>query len=690
MKDRIFAHAPRGGVDLSTVLVSNLAYKIAVTQVKFVESHSDTFELGDCEYGVAVDALLQHILVGTNTQTYKQTTGSQPLDLWRLQELVMAGITLMLFVSRQAGHVDHPKLITLRKLVMEAFATVPLVVFFDVTSPVAAYCFREHADTVVPVLIHHEKGLEAIQTYVTHWSSEHNLGRPPPPSGIEITKGTKRPDNTLGWMETLRKTVDTHFATSSAVPLGGAAPRDNILTLLARCVDPAQSEPEQGFTVMLNVLAGPLQQAREAMQASLTTEAYGDFISALAFALITAQDLVKALGDYFSPAQNELNPLNYAMGVFLVNRYVKKAVQVVSSSLTGEGSAMTRKVAKVAPLASASVTLSEFAGLAASAMGLGFLFDGFPSDVINSSAGLCAKVLAHLKVSVAEGATNSEMQAALARELVSTHGFGPFGDAAALSQLLSDCFPFVTKTHEQFPDVLRRLKLIVLCDALRTALQQLPIALLTGPTRSGKSTFREYMQSRGPDRTRFGVTARQRTAIPELFFCGEEDRPIGLLDTIGFGDPTNSEAFAAIEQANKFFQLFCQASVIVVNESDISLAGRNLMYRTSAVAPRAGLLRATLVHHPTITCFTNADKMLSVGGVFPECEDGPATLLQEAKDRLVRGEPFDLRSPEEDSFAPRVLACFEGRIQVPEEYNGVVYTTKQVKEWLYSHFYPDR
>jgi hypothetical protein len=64
MKDRIFDHAPRGGVDLSTVLVSNLAYKIAVTQVKFVESHSDTFELGDCEYGVAVDALLQHILVG--------------------------------------------------------------------------------------------------------------------------------------------------------------------------------------------------------------------------------------------------------------------------------------------------------------------------------------------------------------------------------------------------------------------------------------------------------------------------------------------------------------------------------------------------------------------------------------------------------------------------------------------------
>ena len=64
MKDRIFAHAPRGLVDLSAVLASNLSYKIAVKTMKFVESHSDTFELGDCEYGVAVDSLLEHILVG--------------------------------------------------------------------------------------------------------------------------------------------------------------------------------------------------------------------------------------------------------------------------------------------------------------------------------------------------------------------------------------------------------------------------------------------------------------------------------------------------------------------------------------------------------------------------------------------------------------------------------------------------
>jgi hypothetical protein len=86
MKDRIFAHAPRGGVDLSTVLVSNLAYKIAVTQVKFVESHSDTFELGDCEYGVAVDALLQHILVG-NVGSSEMTTVSRNADFLKIFDI---------------------------------------------------------------------------------------------------------------------------------------------------------------------------------------------------------------------------------------------------------------------------------------------------------------------------------------------------------------------------------------------------------------------------------------------------------------------------------------------------------------------------------------------------------------------------------------------------------------------------
>jgi hypothetical protein len=620
------------------------------------------------------------------------TVDTHPLDLCTLQEVVMAGIYLLLFVSRQPGHVDHPKLITLRKLLVETLATIPLLVFFDATSPVAAYCFSGHADTVVPILIQDEKGQEAIQNFITHWGGEHDADHaPPPPSGTDTTTDLNEADKMRGCIEALRKCVATHTATCASPPRGARA-QDNILTLLARCVNPPQREPEQGFTVLLSVLEGPLQQARAAMQTSLTSKTYSDFIGALGVALASAENFVKALGKYFNPSQQGLGPLNDAMGAFLDNTYVKKAVQVVSTGLTGAGSATTLmlNVAIMACLASAPVYLAAYAGLAASGKGLGYLFDGFPSDVLNSSAGLCAKVLAHLKVSVAEGATTGEMEAMLAQKLKITSGFGPFGDAGDLNQLLSACFPFVTSNHEQIPDVLRRLKLLVLCDAFRETLKQLPVALITGPTRSGKSTFREHMQNGGPNRDRYGSFARHRTSVPELFFCGEHDRSIGLLDSIGIGDTTNLEVFAAIEKANKIFRVFCQASIIVVNESDASPAGRGLLHCTSVVRPRNGSTDAAPLHHPTITCITNADRMFGQGASFPQGEGGPADLVTEARDRVVRGEPFDLRAPQVDPFAPRVLACFESRIQVPEEYHGVVYTTAQVREWLYSHFYPNR
>ena len=83
MKDRIFAHAPRDLVDLSAVLESNLSYKIAVKTMKFVESFSDTFELGDCEYGVAVDSLLEHILVGSS----EMTTVSRNADFLKIFDI---------------------------------------------------------------------------------------------------------------------------------------------------------------------------------------------------------------------------------------------------------------------------------------------------------------------------------------------------------------------------------------------------------------------------------------------------------------------------------------------------------------------------------------------------------------------------------------------------------------------------
>lgn len=66
MKQRIFGHQPKCTGSLASVLVlaTDLTYKIAVQTTKIVAQYPNIFELGSCDYGVAIDSLLQHILLG--------------------------------------------------------------------------------------------------------------------------------------------------------------------------------------------------------------------------------------------------------------------------------------------------------------------------------------------------------------------------------------------------------------------------------------------------------------------------------------------------------------------------------------------------------------------------------------------------------------------------------------------------
>jgi hypothetical protein len=587
-----------------------------------------------------------------------RVVGSHPMDMFSLQELVIVAVYLLLFVSREQGHHDHPMFSMLRKLLMEIIVTIPLSVYFSSYSPVARSCLEEHPTIVIPVLMKQSATRAALGAYIR--------------DGSAVYRSLGDSDEA----EALRLHLDAlEQRLNSELPQGrGSHVEHNILTLLALCHHPPLVDHDSGLEILLKVLGGPLHLARAALQAELTPQTYRTFLGALAVGLNSTTAQFEQLGKYFNPAQTELGPLNSALHAFLNI----PLIQVLLGVLFAVPFMMLFQSTLLLSSAAVGRALLHMLGAY------------FPTDVLMSSAGLRDGMLNLLCLNVPEGATIGEMEAALSAKLRVKYRFGPFNNSEDLRPVVSQCFPRVDQNNKDYPDVLRRLKLTVLCDALRTTLHHLPVALVTGPTRSGKSTFREHMQDRCPDRTRFGPTVRQRTSVPELFFCGEPDRPIGLLDSIGLGDPTSNEVFAAIEQANNIFRMFCQASVVVVNESDTSAAGRSLMHHTSVITRPAVLPEAAPVEHPTITCFTNADKMLGVGGVFPEDEDGPATLLQEARDRVVRGEPFDLRSPQEDPFAPRVLACFEGRIQLPEEYNGVVYTTAQVKEWLYSHFYPER
>jgi hypothetical protein len=83
MKQRIFGHTPWNKTDLREILTSELSYKIVVARKMYVEMDSNLFELGDCEYGVAVDSFLEHQLVG-NVGASEMTTVSRNADFLKI------------------------------------------------------------------------------------------------------------------------------------------------------------------------------------------------------------------------------------------------------------------------------------------------------------------------------------------------------------------------------------------------------------------------------------------------------------------------------------------------------------------------------------------------------------------------------------------------------------------------------
>jgi hypothetical protein len=77
MKERITNHQPKWtGTDFRELLSIGLSYKIVVRTHKYVTLYPDIFELGDSEYGVDVDCLLDHRLVG-NVGSSEMTTVSR-------------------------------------------------------------------------------------------------------------------------------------------------------------------------------------------------------------------------------------------------------------------------------------------------------------------------------------------------------------------------------------------------------------------------------------------------------------------------------------------------------------------------------------------------------------------------------------------------------------------------------------
>ena len=85
MRGRIFEHAPVVG-NFNDILAEQLNYKIVIKGSDYVARYPDVFEQGVCEYGVAIDSLLDHVLVG-NTGLSEMVTVTRNGDFLKVFDI---------------------------------------------------------------------------------------------------------------------------------------------------------------------------------------------------------------------------------------------------------------------------------------------------------------------------------------------------------------------------------------------------------------------------------------------------------------------------------------------------------------------------------------------------------------------------------------------------------------------------
>jgi hypothetical protein len=85
MRQRIFEHSVVVG-NFDVILAEQLTYKIVVKGSDFVAQFPGVFEQGVCEYGVAIDSLLEHVLVG-NTGLSEMVTVTRNGDFLKVFDI---------------------------------------------------------------------------------------------------------------------------------------------------------------------------------------------------------------------------------------------------------------------------------------------------------------------------------------------------------------------------------------------------------------------------------------------------------------------------------------------------------------------------------------------------------------------------------------------------------------------------
>ena len=209
----------------------------------------------------------------------------------------------------------------------------------------------------------------------------------------------------------------------------------------------------------------------------------------------------------------------------------------------------------------------------------------------------------------------------------------------------------------------RRIKLLVLTVKLRDTLKKLPIVLLEGLTESGKTTLKEMLRNpQNPDKSKFGGRQKRRTTVPDLVVCSNNSKPFCVLDTIGVGDRSlDEQQVEALKKLNEIFLTFSSASVLVCSQNEDSHPIVKEQIQRTSIHSSKDILR-----QPILTCFNKADSIFSYNELAT-LQDYDAELRAESDDRIKSNRFYDLRTINDDCFAPRVYSVFHPDVPVPPE-----------------------
>ena len=641
-----------------------------------------------------------------------------------LQELMFITIHLLLFVKDN----DHHAISDIKTIVSEILNTLPASQLLSYSNPFAHHIMRNGDLDKVFTLMYFSDQLDSFR------------------KELKEVEGDVLPDYFSDFLVKAKVEDDAY---AEAVKRGRPPQEDPVLRKwengrrcgAATSVFRLLSETDCGGNDIVQTVVDiystqmreAVKMAKDANEGLLTSEEdHIKFMDVTILGMFESHGFTLPLGKYFNFDQTDLgNSATFFLALFrtdFVESLLSRATKTTATTAFLTYSGYVFYAVYIGYAIGGAAVLPLFvpiaASIAAAIASLSILHTvrSWPEKEKTSSRSLCLAFLDRMEVQYPKHASLSDRERLLTQELRKIH-LWKLCSVERFGAVCRTIFP--NRNNSDY--INRRLKLTVLSSELRQALKRVPLVMLCGPTKCGKTALREQLRP-NPNEESYGNDPKQRTSVPEIYVCEyAEGQTFCIMDCVGLGDCLEVNNADAVRLLNDIFMSFASAIIIVVSQELCSSShpayltsckrlghhegnegkeeektmieklktvfDKNANMNSTEKESAKSMLDQFQKRKPNyaLTCITRSD-----GGIFDE-DDGYKSekfvdrLTDLACAELARGCPLDIRSIEEDPRTPRVWAAFlRPRMEakkLPNELKGTfIHTSNEVREWIRSVF----